>query len=210
MKKVIYGVFAFAALTFTSCGTENTEEVEVKEEKEEVVVAEYQLDPKNSEIEWAGSWVGGESDGKTHDGVVRFMNGSMSQNGDQFNGNFVVDLSTIDVQDLDETSGKPKLQGHLASDDFFNIEKYSVVDVKVMEVIEDQVKLMLVVAGTELERTVPMTIKTDDNKMTMKGDFSIDFTEVEMKGMTPNPEKPEAGAVSTEIEFDVHIELMKK
>lgn len=210
MKKVIYGVFAFAALSLTSCGgTENTEEVEV-EVVEEVVVAEYQLDAENSKIDWAGSWVGGESDGKTHNGIVKVTNGTMSQNGEQFNGSFVVDMSTIDVQDLDETSGKPKLQGHLASDDFFNIETYSSVDVKVMEVIEDQVKLMIVVAGTELERTVPMTIKTNDDKMTMKGEFTVDFTEVGMKGMTANPEKPEDGAVSTEIEFDVHIELKKK
>ncbi|RYM35757.1 YceI family protein [Brumimicrobium glaciale] len=211
MKKVIYGVLAFAALTFTSCGgAESTDGAIDADKKEEVVVAEYQLDQENSKIEWAGSWIGGQNDGNSHNGVVKITDGTMLQDGEKFNGHFTVDMKTIDVQDLDEASGKPKLQGHLANEDFFNIDKYAVTDVKVMEYIEGNAKLMLIVGGVEMIRTVPIKIETNDKGMTMKGDFSIDFGDAEMKGMTVNPEKPEEGAVSTEIEFKLHAELMKK
>ncbi|WP_107040127.1 YceI family protein [Brumimicrobium mesophilum] len=212
MKKVIYGVLAFAAFSLTSCGgTENTEATENKEEvKEEVVVAEYQLDTENSKLEWTGSWVGGENDGKSHNGVVHIAQGTIMQDGEDFKGNFVIDMSSIDVQDIDAESGKPKLEGHLSNEDFFNVSKHSKVDVKVMEVIEDQVKLMINVAGVQMERTVPMTVKTDDNKLTMKGEFAVDFTEADMPGMKVKEDKPEEGAVSTEIEFDLHVEMMKK
>jgi len=212
MKKVIYGVMAFAALTFTACGgAENTEETKVEEEKaEEKVMAEYLVDSSESTLEWKGSWVGGENDGKSHNGVVKITDGKMVQEGDQFHGKFAIDMSSIDVQDLDETSGKPKLQGHLANEDFFNVSKYTYTEVQVMEVIEGNAKIMLNVAGTQMERTVPVSIDTNDDSMTIEGDFEIDFTDANMPGMQVDPEKPEEGAVSTIIEFELDAKLMKK
>lgn len=209
MKKVFYGVLAFAALTLTACGgAESTEDTAT--ETQEVVAAEYALNQENSKLEWAGTWIGGQNDGNTHNGVIKIADGVMKQDGDKFNGHFTVDMSSIDVQDIDEASGKPKLEGHLASEDFFNISQYAVTDVKVMEYIDGNAKIMMVVGGVEMERTVPVTISTDDSKMTIKGDFTVDFTDANMPGMQVKADKPEEGAVSPIIEFKLHAELMKK
>src|SRR5690554_765855 len=118
MKKVIYGVLAFAALTFTACGGNETTEgsANTEEAKAEEVVAEtYTLNSEASTLNWKGSWVGGENDGNTHNGVVNISSGTVTKTGDNYEGSFTVDMTTIDVQDIDEASGKPKLEGHLAS-----------------------------------------------------------------------------------------------
>lgn len=210
MKKVIYGVLAFAALTFTACGGAENNDATTEDQKEEIVKAEYQLDSSESTLEWAGSWIGGQNDGNNHNGVIKISEGTMFQDGEEYHGHFTVDMTSIDVQDIDEASGKPKLEGHLSNEDFFNVSKYAVTDVKVMEIIEGNAKIAIMVAGVELERTVPITVKTDDESMTLKGDFSVDFTEADFNGMKVKEDKPEEGAVSTEIEFKLNAKLIKK
>ncbi|RFC53555.1 YceI family protein [Brumimicrobium aurantiacum] len=215
MKKVIYGIFAFAALSLTSCG--GTEEAETEtnntevnaEETEEVVKAEYQLKKDDSKIAWTGTWVGGENDGKSHHGTISFNTGEVKQNGDDIKGGFTVDMTSISVEDLDETSGKGKLEGHLSNEDFFNTSEYGEAKVELLNIVEDQAEIVLHVAGVEINRTIPLNIDTDEDVMTIKGDFTIDFTKAEMKGMQPNPEKPEEGSVSNEIHFDLEAVLGK-
>ena len=175
-----------------------------------MVKAEYQLDGSESNLEWKGSWIGGQNDGNSHNGVIKISEGTMFQDGNQYHGHFTIDMSTISVQDIDEASGKPKLEGHLSNEDFFNVSQYAVTDVKIIEVIEGNAKLMINVGGVEMERTVPITVQTDDESMTLEGDFSIDFTEADFTGMKVKEEKPEEGAVSTEIEFELDVKMMKK
>src|SRR5690554_7178896 len=83
MKKSIYGVLAFAALLFTACGeTEEAKEVKEENKTEEVVAETYTLNAEASSLMWEGSWTGGESDGKTHNGVVSITEGSVTKTGD--------------------------------------------------------------------------------------------------------------------------------
>ena len=214
MKKLIYGVFAFAALTFTSCGgaeTQSTEEPKEEETVEEVMMpVEYQLNNEESTLEWTGSWVGGKNEGKSHNGVIKMVDGVMVKDGESIHGKFAVDMSSINVQDLDEASGKPKLEGHLANEDFFNVSQYAMAEVQVMEVNEGNAKIMLLVGGTEMERTIPISFEADNETMTLEGEFSVDFADAGFKGMKVNPEKPEEGAVSSEIKFNLHAKLMKR
>jgi len=134
----------------------------------------------------------------------------MYQEGDKMKGKFAIDMSSIDVQDLDEASGKPKLQGHLASEDFFNINQYALTEVKVLDVMDGNAKIMIVIAGKGMERTVPVSIETDEGTMTMKGDFTLDFAEGDLAGMKVNPKKPEEGKVSSDIAFKLHVVMNKK
>jgi len=72
---------------------------------------EYQLNNEESTLEWTGSWVGGKNEGKSHNGVIKMVDGVMVKDGESIHGKFAVDMSSINVQDLDEASGKPKLEG---------------------------------------------------------------------------------------------------
>ena len=212
MKKVIYGVLAFAALTFTACGGNETTEgsANTEEAKAEEVVAEtYTLNSEASTLNWKGSWVGGENDGNTHNGVVNISSGTVTKTGDNYEGSFTVDMTTIDVQDIDEASGKPKLEGHLASEDFFNVETYSNVDVKLTQIVDGNATIEIAFLGLTLNENVPVTVSASDDKLTIAGDFSVDFAEAGLPGMQANPEKPEQGNVSSVIEFNLNAELTK-
>lgn len=214
MKKLMYGVLAFAAMTFTACGgAENTEVAETKQEEtkeEKVVKAEYTLDQENSTLEWKGSWVGGKNDGNSHYGPIDITSGTMHQDGEQYNGHFTVDMTSFESEDLDVESGKDRLENRLSSDKFFNVEEYAVVDVKIEEIIENEAKVVIVLTGVEMKRTLPIEVSVNDDVMTLEGEFTLDVAEAGIAGMQVNPEKPEEGAVSTEIEFKLHAELKKK
>src|SRR5690554_186331 len=209
MKKSFYGVLAFAALIFTACGENETVVETTEEAKEEIVAETYTLNASESTLNWEGSWIGGQSDGKTHDGIVNISAGTVTKTGDDIEGSFTVDMTSIDVQDIDEASGKPKLQGHLASEDFFNVEKYSNVNVNLTQIVDGKATVVIDFLGLTMNETFPVEVNTTDNKMTFSGEFSVDFAKAELPGMQANPEKPEDGNVSTIIDFKLKAVLTK-
>lgn len=78
-----------------------------------------QLDIKSSEVTWTGKKVTGE-----HHGTINFKEGYLNVEGDEIlGGEFVIDMSSINVTDL-EGEYKQKLEGHLKSDDFFGVENH--------------------------------------------------------------------------------------
>ena len=69
-------------------------------------------------------WYGEELTGKTHFGNLSFKEAHINvQDGVITSGNFVVNMTSLTVEDL-SGGGKLKLTGHLKSDDFFGVEKY--------------------------------------------------------------------------------------
>jgi len=70
------------------------------------------------------SWVGKKVTGQ-HTGTINFkeVNWKFDRSGALQSGDFVVDMTTITVTDL-EGEMKGNLEGHLASADFFGVEKF--------------------------------------------------------------------------------------
>ena len=78
------------------------------------------LNKTNSSIKWTGK----EITTKTHYGSLKFREGKIIMKGEKIiSGNFIVDMGSINCQDL---SGKSKnyLESHLKSEDFFGVEDY--------------------------------------------------------------------------------------
>lgn len=74
---------------------------------------------KESKVKWEGEKLTG-----SHDGTIDLKEGFFLMNGGELvGGEFVVDMTTINVTDL-EGEGKGKLEGHLNSDDFFGTSNY--------------------------------------------------------------------------------------
>ena len=70
-------------------------------------------------------WYGNEISGKQHYGGLTFKSGSINtSNGKLTGGAFEIDMSSIDVQDL-EGEWAEKLEGHLKADDFFGVDNFA-------------------------------------------------------------------------------------
>ena len=77
------------------------------------------VDVTKSTINWVGKKVTG-----SHEGTITLKEGALVFKGKKVvNGNFTVDMTTINTTDLDG-KGKTNLDGHLKSDDFFGVEKF--------------------------------------------------------------------------------------
>jgi len=80
----------------------------------------YSLDTEKSILRWRGSKVTGK-----HNGTVAFKSGALSSKSDIItSGRFVIDLNTIEDEDLAGTPWKAKLEQHLKESDFFEVGKF--------------------------------------------------------------------------------------
>ena len=79
-----------------------------------------------SSINWKGEKVLG-----AHYGTIKFQEGWIEMNDEGItSGNFVVDMTSMVVTDL-EGESKGKLEGHLKSDDFFGVKNHPTASLKI-------------------------------------------------------------------------------
>lgn len=90
---------------------------------------EKKVNTESSTVTWKAYKVLG-----SHTGNIKIRAGSLIfEDNVLTGGNFIIDMSTISVTDLEGASRK-KLEGHLKSDDFFGVEKYTESSLKFTEV----------------------------------------------------------------------------
>lgn len=82
---------------------------------------EYSLNTSSSELKWTGT----ELTTKIHYGSIDFKSGTITlSEGQPVSGKFVVNMTTLKNEDLPEAY-RGRLEGHLKSDDFFSVDKFS-------------------------------------------------------------------------------------
>jgi polyisoprenoid-binding protein YceI len=83
---------------------------------------DYQVDSNTSVIEWAGKKVTGSHNGtiRVADGFLQFTDGVLT------GGKINIDTRSIIIVDVTDPATNAQFAGHLASDDFFAIEKFPV------------------------------------------------------------------------------------
>lgn len=122
MKLLTNGLFLFVLTLLVACAPDG-EKVEAEEAKAvtETAAAEtYAVDAAGSQIIWVGSKVTGE-----HSGTINITDGTLDVAGGNITGGrFVIDMNSINVTDLAPGQGKEKLEGHLKTGDFFEVETY--------------------------------------------------------------------------------------
>ena len=76
------------------------------------------------------NWIGKKITNSQHNGSLKFISGELTMCYDQktskmsiCKGSFIVDMTTLLVEDLSGSS-KQRLEGHLKSDDFFSVDKH--------------------------------------------------------------------------------------
>ena len=86
-----------------------------------VYAQEVELNIENSNLKWIGTKITNRS----HDGSINFKSGKLNfSDGVIESGKFIVDMTTINVEDIKGNS-KERLERHLRSDDFFSVVDFS-------------------------------------------------------------------------------------
>jgi polyisoprenoid-binding protein YceI len=93
------------------------------------------LDVAESKVEWKGYKVF-KSENTSHFGTLKFKSGEVTVKDNQLeSGKWIVDISSLENVDLkDDAEQKAKLEGHLKSGDFFEIEKYPTAEFEITKV----------------------------------------------------------------------------
>ncbi|MEG0187597.1 MAG: YceI family protein [Algoriella sp.] len=198
MKKLFLGLAVVSAVALTSCGG-NTETVKTTEAQEGATSTEgavdYNVDTTTSVVNWKG--------GKTFDdinkpeeghyGIVKLKEGTVKvNNGVLEAGKFVADFTSFESKDLDaDAESKGKLDGHLKSADFLDVEKFptATFEITAEKPVEggdynSEVSGNLDFRGTPKNVTFKANVTVDANGVTIKSeefginrkDFGIAFT----------------------------------
>lgn len=180
---------------------ETTEAAEVSQVEGQTVA----IDTAKSEIVWSGHKVTGK-----HHGEIGLTDGQLvfDENGQLTGGDFLVNMHSIDVQDLEPGEYRDKLTGHLKSDDFFDVENHPEAEFTITSVsagdTENQVNIAgnLQIRGTTKNITFAAdTSASNPDHFVANADFNIARSDwgVSYKGKADD-------LISEEINLKVHLE----
>lgn len=203
MKKISI-LFSAAALILASCaGNPEGKKADTTEatETSETTGAELQVDTAQSEVRWEGTKVTG-----SHHGIVKINGGKLFIQNDTLSGGaFTINVKSIEDKDL-EGEFKGKLEGHLKSADFFDVEKFPEASFAITKVTPEGPN-KLNIAGNLTIRGISknITFTTDvtestANKFDGKADFNIAR---EDWGLTYAGKADDL--ISKEINFKIHL-----
>lgn len=122
----------------------------------------YKVDLDKSNLKWIGEKVSGD-----HWGNVSLKSGEaiLNDKGELIGGNFVVDMNSLTVGDLEPGEWHDKLLGHLKSDDFFSVKDHD----EAIFVITNIKKL----DGNKAKITGNLTIKDITKQITFDAEHSV-------------------------------------
>ena len=203
MKKLNLVLVAAVAGILVSCG--GAEETVVE-------TTTYKLDKANSSLVWAASM----SPEYGHTGTVDITEGKIEMVGDSLkSGSFTIDMNSIKSTDLEEPKAgylNAHLMGTAPDEDhpadlFFNTPKYPTVVVTLGEYSNGKLNITLDILDKKLTQEVPVTLTSDEKGATIKGDFALDFTSLNIPGLQPNPE--DGSGINPAIDFKLNVALKK-
>tara|TARA_B110000046_G_C12987660_1_gene396394 strand:- start:302 stop:961 length:660 start_codon:yes stop_codon:yes gene_type:complete len=191
MKKiVILGLFAMP-LFFTSCGgveadadTTDADSTVVNKEVE-VIEGTYAVDIAASIINWNNF----DSTEVDHSGTVNVLNGSMDITTTNGVGVITAANLTVDMNTMSE--GSEKLEGHLMSPDFLDVNKFATTTFSFDRHENDMIYGTATIVGKDVAVEAPATVTLDgDNAIVEVGGFKIDFAALEMPYFVADVEMP--------------------
>jgi polyisoprenoid-binding protein YceI len=140
----------------------------------------YQIDNKKSDLKWTGKKVTGK-----HFGKITFKSGEIKvKEGQLVGGEFVVDMTSITVDDIDG-EWQAKLLKHLNSNDFFNVNKYKKSVLKITKVTKDgenyKINADLTIKGKTHPVSFDAKIDMQEKMISSKGGLVFDRTKYDIK-----------------------------
>jgi len=90
----------------------------------------YQVVPSESTVHWTGAKPTGE-----HNGTVNVQSGVLNVDENTIvGGSFIMDMTSIKVEDIEDPEMNQKLEGHLKSADFFHVDTFNTASFEITKV----------------------------------------------------------------------------
>lgn len=138
MKRILFSLAIpalFTSLVIVSCSKEKPVISDGNEVTTTKDGAKFVLDTLNSNVEWKGYKIF-KSENTSHFGTIKFESGDVTvKDGKLESGKFVADMASLTSEDLkDKKEDLEKLNGHLKSADFFEVEKFPTASYEITKV----------------------------------------------------------------------------
>lgn len=182
MKRLIFPIAA--ALFVISC--QNAPKADKAETAEKQVAASatgkvYNIDTTNSIVGWLGTKPVGQ-----HNGTFKIDNGSLTiADGQIVAGKFIININSLTDLDMKPGDGKEKIEGHLKSPDFFDVQKYpnATFEITKVEALQNdstathKISGNLTLKDSTKNVTFPAKIVVAENTINASANFNIDRTQ---------------------------------
>lgn len=195
MKKVLLSLSVIGMFFLASCGSKDTVEATDAQETSTAseTATEYVVNTSVSATNWKGGKIFDDTSKKEegHYGSVKLKSGSVTvKDGVLESGSFIADQTTFESADLTEETGKSKLDTHLKSADFLDVEKFPEAKFEITKVTKldtgdynTEISGNLDFRGTPKNVTFKANVKEEGDKLTIKSeefkinrqDFGITF-----------------------------------
>jgi polyisoprenoid-binding protein YceI len=161
--------------------------------------ASYTVDTSKSSVKWTGYHLAKSYE---HNGNIAIKSGNIAVNdGEISGGTFIMDMTSLSNNDL-EGKKKTKLEGHLKSDDFFAVDKYSEAKLVITAVDGNKASGKITIRGITEEISFEIAdVKVTDTMVSATASLKVDRTKHEVSyGWTI-----ENAMLSNEFQLDVTI-----
>ncbi|HXB44338.1 MAG TPA: YceI family protein [Puia sp.] len=165
----------------------------------------FEIVSTRSNIDWVGRKITG-----VHNGTIAVKEGELILNdGKLAGGKFIVDTTSIKILDITDPTTNAQFAGHLASDDFFSIEKYPEATLEITSVSSNHVESNLTIKGITRPVSFDATVNVDGDTLIATGKLIIDRTKYEMKFRSGNFFK-DLGDTLIYNDFELYVSITAK
>lgn len=165
----------------------------------------FKIVSAQSNIDWVGKKVTG-----AHNGTIAVKEGEIILNdGKLTGGKFIIDTTSIKILDVTDPATNAQFAGHLASDDFFSIEKHPEAILEITSVSGNHVEGNLTIKGITHPVSFDVVINIHSDVLTATGKLVIDRTKYEMKFRSGNFFK-DLGDTLIYNDFELNVSVTAK
>lgn len=165
----------------------------------------FKIVSAQSNIDWVGKKVTG-----AHNGTIAVKEGEVILNdGKLTGGKFIIDTTSIKILDVTDPATNAQFAGHLASDDFFSIEKHPEAILEITSVSGNHVEGNLTIKGITHPVSFDVMINVNSDVLTATGKLVIDRTKYEMKFRSGNFFK-DLGDTLIYNDFELNVSVTAK
>lgn len=147
----------------------------------------FEIVAAQSSIDWIGRKVTG-----AHNGTIEVKEGTLELTDGKLSGGEVsIDMTTITILDVTDSALNAQFAGHLASDDFFSIEKFptasfEIISAQPLSVNQYRLEGNLTIKGITHAAGFDAIIENIANNLTLTGKLIIDRTKYAIKFRSGN------------------------